>query len=148
MQVELLLAWGSDPNHPDDFGATPLHYAAGLGHTEVTERLIQITNARRLDSKGFTSLRKVRGRNEPAMVRLMFPFWTEADVRATDAQGKSFRNWAVDLGLYGAEAKCWLDLPDGMEESPALSDACRERSETPGVFIRLPLSSSHLNISQ
>lgn len=119
-QVELLLSWGSDPNRPDEFGETPLHYAAEFGHTEVTKRLIPVTEVRKLDRQGFTPLRKARERNKAATVSLMLPFWTEADVRATDAQKKSFKDWAIELKLYDAEAKVWVNLPCDMEEPPVL----------------------------
>lgn len=119
-QVELLLAWGSDPNRQDYFGETPLHYAAESGHTEVTKRLIPVTEVRKLDKQGFTPLRKARERNRAATVRLMLPFWTEADVRAMDAQKKSFKDWAIELKLYDAEAKVWVNLPCDMKEPPVL----------------------------
>ncbi|OMP82577.1 Ankyrin-1, partial [Diplodia seriata] len=119
-QVELLLAWGSDPDRPDQFGETPLHYAAERGHVEVAERLIPVSAPGRLDSKGFTPLRKARERNKAKTVKLMLPFWTEADVSATDACKKSFKDWAVELKLYNAEAGCWKDLPWGTGGPPVL----------------------------
>ncbi|KKY25941.1 putative nacht and ankyrin domain protein [Diplodia seriata] len=119
-QVELLLAWGSDPDRPGDFGETPLHYAAERGHVEVARRLIPVSAPGRLDKQGFTPLRKARERNKPETVRLMLPFWTEADVRATDKCKKSFRDWAVELGLYNAKAGRWVDLPWGTGGPPVL----------------------------
>ncbi|KAL1622531.1 hypothetical protein SLS54_005098 [Diplodia seriata] len=119
-QVELLLAWGSDPDRPDDFGETPLHYAAERGHVEVAKRLIPVSAPGRLDNQGFTPLRKARERNKAETVRLMLPFWTEADVRATDKCKKSFKDWAVELGLYNAEAGRWVDLPWGTGGPPVL----------------------------
>lgn len=39
--VEILLASGADLNAVDEAGNTPLMYAAGKGHVEVTRRLLE-----------------------------------------------------------------------------------------------------------
>ena len=68
--VKQHLANGADVNAKDKYGRTPLHYAAGHGHKEITE--ILITKRADVNAKGFMEgllcMRRRRGsvtRNSP-----------------------------------------------------------------------------------
>ena len=85
--VKKTLADGADVNAKDDNGLTPLHWAAGIGHKEVSEYLITMgadVNAAETVS-GMTPLHFAAALDQKEIVELLLA--SGADVNAKDVNG-------------------------------------------------------------
>ena len=91
--VETLLSRGHDPNHPNQWGKTPLMYAAQLNYFDSARALLRsganvnATTNGSLRFAGRTALMYAAENSDIKMVRLLLS--ANADAEATDSQGNS-----------------------------------------------------------
>lgn len=104
--VNLLLEFGSNPSLLDSYGQTPLHYAAEGGHEQVTRRLLDVTDASIIDSKGRTALRRARDRHYVRIVKLLLSSWGNSD-DCTDSRGKTLKDWMDIVGELDGTDRLW-----------------------------------------
>ena len=86
--VKQHLAAGTDVNAKEDGGWAPLHYAAGEGHKEIAELLIDKgADVNTKDDTGRTPLHWVAFARKNEIVELLIA--NDADVNAKDNEGKT-----------------------------------------------------------
>ncbi|GBF94695.1 hypothetical protein Rsub_07431 [Raphidocelis subcapitata] len=93
--VEDFIAIGKDVSQGDEEARTPLHWAAGMGHSDVASLLLKEGAPLEVaDSKGNTPLMYAAGYGRPALVKLLLD--AGASPAARNANGKTAADLTAD----------------------------------------------------
>lgn len=122
--LQLLLAFGINPNARDEQRRTPLHHVSEIGRLGMAERLIYYAadiNAE--DALGKIPLHYAASANHAAMLYDLVRYGSRID--AQDASGKTALVYAVSGGYAGAvhalvELGASVHLPDANDETPLM----------------------------
>lgn len=132
--VPLLLSHGAHVNQQSTQGQTALHLAAGCGHEDVVEALVQAdADAFAVDSDGFTPFERAEKSGHTAVAlrlrRLMWPFDGIDDEIVMDSHG-SFLGSGANSPLF-----------DGEDGVSTMCDSPQERPRTGSIYVSILIGS-------